>query len=565
MSSEEVFTEEDYSEEGDYSDIDYEELYQQVKAGMYKLSDFEGDWRKKGKVKPKKKPKKKKRKYTTPANKLFSANPVQDDEESDEVINSNCLHNEIECEEVEKSKDLSVFKRFLNLDKNNDTDGLEGLISQNLGEKIDKNKLAAKKIELKANLLKESQADSSNASALVGNRNEEFKTLEDPGTETEIVFIDPEEERKAKMAQKEEDKKRSHNTKKTMLNYNGNEAIKNRKRFIQSLNDQAKSDDSITLHEVQNLSVSRPLNYEEPIKSVEKIQEEINEILQKKEDDDYNPDDEGVHKVHDKLDVSDISYNDQTEEQKCCAAERSSQNCSSGTPLLQREELKRSYTYSLQANSCAEEESKVSEIEAGFNFLQENVEQVKADAEEVKKELEKEIYQEMDQKAEEIQRKLLEKQKRLAKLQKISDRIKRRRNQFHRKTKEGDLLKIKETKPKPPPKKNRLSSPKIEFGKMSTRKRQLLEQCIDSEERKEVRKMIAERDHRTMKKKLNEATLNPTQQSVSTSNLISTYDKEKESLYRKKSTKKLRKGSFKSIFSTKKSNKISKMFNRTGN
>ena len=184
-------------------------------------------------------------------------------------------------------------------------------------KRLIKIKLAAKKIELKANLLKESQADSSNASALVGNRNEEFKTLEDPGTETEIVFIDPEEERKAKMTQKEEDKKRSHNTKKTMLNYNGNEAIKNRKRFIQSLNDQAKSDDSITLHEVQNLSVNRPLNYEEPIKSVEKIQEEINEILQKKEDGDYNPDDEGDHKVHDKLDVADLSYNDQTEEQKC--------------------------------------------------------------------------------------------------------------------------------------------------------------------------------------------------------------------------------------------------------
>ena len=78
------------------------------------------------------------------------------------------------------------------------------------------------------------------------------------------------------------------------MGQNTHESFKNRKLFLEKLKEKARTDNSLSLHDVQNLAIKRSLDQEESLKSEENVEEEIKSDLNKIIEQNYDPENQNI-------------------------------------------------------------------------------------------------------------------------------------------------------------------------------------------------------------------------------------------------------------------------------
>lgn len=424
-------------------------------------------------------------------------------------------------------------------------------MSQNLWDGIDRNKLASKGLKIENNFF-DKLAKNKSLTPANQTQKEETKGPTPRESDPEIEFIDTKEEKKAEYTDKRENKGSPSKTPFISLLHDSKTGLRCRKNLLQSLEQQVKTDETLSIEQVRALSLNKPIDYVEPIKEISKITEEIKEILEpksavkeeSKRDQEYKPFEEDNTES---IDPSPCVQSQAEWEKEVFTPAESDNKVSVQLDSLYLSQGKSQNDLEVES----EEESK---IDVGASFLEQNAQENQKEVEEAKRAIINEVHQESIAMKAERQAEQLEKRKRLQRLKNISSRI-RGRMRKPGKRKEHQVSNWGKGKNFGGGKMKREDSPQGKYedlNNLSSKKKRILEQWENSEERKEALKMITERNHRLMKKKMS----HNKQHSA-----IEDWKQKIKDLYKKESTKKPIK-SVQNAFRNKTSNKILAVFGK---
>jgi len=204
--------------------------------------------------------------------------------------------------------------------------------------------------------------------------------LDDPGTETKLEFIDPDEQRIAKLTQVDPNYVESLANPWTSMANASHESMKNRKAFLDRLRDQVITDDNLKLEDVQKLSLVRGFKKSDSPDKIEAASGK-QEDSKSNNDSDFNP--EKLEEVQDET----LNY----EEEK---------GKIESDPQTQNLDITNKANNSLNIDQKFQEDEnskQESELNAGLDYLEENA---KANLEEIE-EINKENIEELDKQLQE--------------------------------------------------------------------------------------------------------------------------------------------------------------------
>lgn len=150
-------------------------------------------------------------------------------------------------------------------------------MGSNIWEDINKNKLAARGMDLK--IFNWATVDPK-------------PMTQDHGSEAEIIFIDPEEEKAKHFTQKQIDEGKTIKDPWMSMTQNSNMSLKARNDFLMSLKNKVKNKDNISFEDIHKQTNQTELEGDTAVMNEQRIMSEIEDIIENWEDSNYDPEKE---------------------------------------------------------------------------------------------------------------------------------------------------------------------------------------------------------------------------------------------------------------------------------